>query len=621
MKIGNLDVTGIFVGDTEVYKAYLGDVIVYEKNVSVDAVKFTANAESTIGLAKLSTNQTLEYSTNKTTWTSMDTSTTINLASGDTVYVRGQLSGNNSSTDYTQFTMTGSIAASGSANYLWNKNNPKSTTLSYEYCGAHMFENCTALTTPPELPATTLTKSCYFYMFGECTGLTTATELPATTLASNCYSMMFNGCTSLTTAPELPATTLGNNCYQNMFKNCTSLTTAPELPATTLASNCYSMMFYRCTSLTTAPALPATTLVSSCYQAMFNGCTSLNYIKCLATTHASSYTSNWLTDVSSTGTFVKNPLMSSWTTGTSGIPTGWTVIDEPFMLKANTASTVGLASLASNQTLEYSTDGTTWTSMDTNTVINLESGDTVYVRGQLSGNNSSTDYTQFKMTGSIAASGSANYLWNKNNPKSTTLSYTNCGFNMFRNCTALTTPPALPATNLIQNCYYSMFFGCTSLTTAPELPATTLAQSCYRQMFYGCTSLTTAPEIPATTVSNLCCRQMFAGCTSLTNAPSELPATTLVDSCYSEMFAECNITTAPELPATTLTSNCYNKMFYNCQSLNYIKCLATDISATDCTANWVYNVSATGTFVKNSAMSSWTTGDSGIPSNWTVQNA
>ena len=29
----------------------------------------------------------------------------------------------------------------------------------------------------------------------------------------------------------------------------------------------------------------------------------------------------------STGTFVKNPNMASWTTGTSGIPTGWTVID------------------------------------------------------------------------------------------------------------------------------------------------------------------------------------------------------------------------------------------------------------------------------------------------------
>ena len=60
---------------------------------------------------------------------------------------------------------------------------------------------------------------------------------------------MFQDCTSLTTAPELPATTLGTSCYMNMFRGCTSLTTAPALPATTLANNCYAYMFSGCTSL------------------------------------------------------------------------------------------------------------------------------------------------------------------------------------------------------------------------------------------------------------------------------------------------------------------------------------------------------------------------------------
>ena len=39
------------------------------------------------------------------------------------------------------------------------------------------------------------------------------------------------------------------------------------------------------------------------------------------------------------------------------------------------------------------------------------------------------------------------------------------------------------------NCYCFMFRDCTSLTTAPALPATTLARSCYNYMFNGCTSL------------------------------------------------------------------------------------------------------------------------------------
>ena len=113
-----------------------------------------------------------------------------------------------------------------------------------------------------------------------------------------------------------------------MFYGCTNLTTAPELPATTLAGYCYDGMFRDCTSLTTAPELPATTLVDYCYQYMFYGCTSLNYIKCLATDiSATNCTLDWVNGVTSTGTFVKNANMSSWTTGVNGIPTNWTVQD------------------------------------------------------------------------------------------------------------------------------------------------------------------------------------------------------------------------------------------------------------------------------------------------------
>ena len=111
-----------------------------------------------------------------------------------------------------------------------------------------------------------------------------------------------------------------------MFYGCSSLTTAPNLPATTLASNCYYTMFRGCKNLTTAPELPATTLENNCYQNMFYGCKKLNYIKMLATDiSASNCLNNWVKDVSSTGTFVKNASMTSLPTGTSGIPSGWTV--------------------------------------------------------------------------------------------------------------------------------------------------------------------------------------------------------------------------------------------------------------------------------------------------------
>ena len=201
------------------------------------------------------------------------------------------------------------------------------TTLVYD-CYNAMFYGCTSLTTTPELPATTLVGNCYQYMFQNCSSLTVTPELPATTLASGCYSSMFDGCTSLTQAPELPATTLASSCYQSMFQNCSSLTTAPELPATTLASGCYSSMFKSCGSLTSAPELPATTLASNCYYWMFMNCYDLNYIKMLATDiSASSCLVNWVVGVSRTGTFVKHPNMTTLPNGFSGIPGGWTVVN------------------------------------------------------------------------------------------------------------------------------------------------------------------------------------------------------------------------------------------------------------------------------------------------------
>ena len=194
-----------------------------------------------------------------------------------------------------------------------------------------------------------------------------------------------------------------------------------------------------------------------------------------------------------------------------------------------------------------------------------------------------------------------------------------CYSNMFHDCMSLTTAPELPATTLATGCYISMFNGCTSLTTAPKLPATTLTEHCYETMFQGCTSLTITPKLPATTLAENCYSDMFEGCTNLTTAP-ELPATTLASQCYMRMFKYCtSLNTAPELPATTLTSKCYWGMFDNCQNLNYIKAMFTTTPSSSYTSNWVKDVAANGTFVKNSAATWNVTGNDGIPSGWTVQ--
>ena len=99
-----------------------------------------------------------------------------------------------------------------------------------------------------------------------------------------------------------------------------------------------------------------------------------------------------------------------------------------------------------------------------------------------------------------------------------------------------------------------------------------------------------------------------------------LPATTLTKYCYRYMFMHSMFDKAPILPATTLKDYCYANMFSGCTHLNYIKCLANDISATNCTSDWLYDVSATGTFIKD-VNTTWPSSDDGIPSNWTIQNA
>lgn len=244
--------------------------------------------------------KTVQYSKNKGSWETMDSETTISVVEGDEVQFRG------TNTNY--------------------DSNSISSTAQFNVCG-----NIMSLTDGNNFKtASTINSSAFKSLFGSCSNLISAgnLKLPIMTLASDCYKSMFYNCKDLTTAPELPATTLASGCYGYMFQLCSNLINGPkQLPAQTLVSSCYRSMFMGCTSLVTAPELLATgSLVSSCYANMFDGCTNLSYVKALFTSIVSTtYTQNWLRNVSSTGTFVKN-INAQWNvTGANGIPSDWTV--------------------------------------------------------------------------------------------------------------------------------------------------------------------------------------------------------------------------------------------------------------------------------------------------------
>jgi len=362
------------------------------------------------------------------------------------------------------------------------------------------------------------------------------------------------------------STRIGGTAQVKAYGNIMSLVDETGFAtATTLSSNyAFTSLFYQNTHLTDASGLllPATTMSAYCYRNMFNGCTSLTAAPTLP---ATTLAAGCYYDMFSNCTALKSA---------PELP-AQTLADHCYCLMFNGCTSLSAApELPAMALAEY------------------------------------CYYQMFKGCTSLTAAPAL---------PATTLAFS-CYNLMFRDCTSLMSAPALPATTLVNYCYTGMFYGCTSLTVVLTLSATTLSDHCYEQMFQGCTSLTAAPALPATTLADYCYFCMFQGCTALTSPPA-LPATTLTYHCYQQMFQGCTaLTSAPALPATTLTTCCYQQMFYGCTKLNALTCLATNISATTPTSSWLYGVAATGTFTTPSG-TSWTTGNSGIPSGWTRMNS
>ena len=270
-------------------------------------------------------------STDQQNWSSMGTTSftaiTATVPANGKLYLKATANAWSSDTaNTTQITTAQNCNVGGNImSLLYNDNFVSQTTLSTGNTFMYLFNNSTNIVSAKNLvlPATTLADSCYHSMFYGCSSLTTAPALPATTLTDSCYRSMFDKVTSLLTAPALPATTLAANCYRSMFYG-TAITQAPALPATTVYDSCYKYMFSHCESLTTTPTLPATNLAASCYERMFDGCTLLNKVITYAYNIASTNCLNrWLNGVAAQGQFF-NLGGATYTSGTSGIPSGWT---------------------------------------------------------------------------------------------------------------------------------------------------------------------------------------------------------------------------------------------------------------------------------------------------------
>ena len=277
-----MKMTSLTINGRTVSRLFINGREVALGSASSDALCFTAKAgQSMLRLSKSGSpdNINLQTSTDGKSWTPYNIGDVITLTNvGDKVYFKavGQNQSLASSPEnYHRFDFIGEFEASGNVNSLLEEDETVARTMSLEN-------------------------------------------------RQFCYFCLFSGA-ALTTAPELPATTLAYGCYAGMFKDCASLTQAPVLPAEYLADFCYYYMFENCTSLTEAPELLAYQLVYSCYAYMFQGCTSLNYVSVGFDNWVQFATDNWLPE--NTGTFVCPPTLIGNTPedqrSTSTVPLSW----------------------------------------------------------------------------------------------------------------------------------------------------------------------------------------------------------------------------------------------------------------------------------------------------------
>lgn len=309
----------------------------------------------------------------------------------------------------------------------------------------------------------------------------------------------------------------------------------------------------------------------------------------------------------------------------------------------------GLTFSMTNSTIQYSLDGTSWTSLPANTTSEaVNVGEKVYLKATGLTPNSSSGIGRFIINKKCNLGGTPmSLLFGDEVDKYSDLTGYNyalrqlfyscskvirvsddflpatklssgCYYGMFMECSSLTNAPKLAATKLGGTSYYYMFQNCTSLEYPPELPATTVGASEYRSMFQGCTALKVAPTLPATTLGSACYYDMFNGCKSLETTPL-MPSLNLTADCYGRMFMGCVSLKTAYLPAIKLAARCYSSIFNGCSSLSYIEAMFITEPSTSYTSSWVNGVSSTGSFVKNKEATWEVFGIDGIPNGWEVK--
>jgi len=584
IKLGGLDTSSFKVGGDDVDAIYLGNTLVYSGGSAPVTYKLVAQYSDTTeykvecnSSTKLTSGETKGHSTSYTAMTSAevgDCVTSIDTYAFYNCSVLANVTIPNSVTDV-------GIGAFQNCSGLTNVTIPSGVTL----INGSTFRGCNSLTSITIPDNVTSIGNSAFY---DCTKLKSLTIGSGVTTID---TSAFYRCSGLTSLNTNKVQTIGTTA----FAYCSGL---KSISLGSTLRTISGSAFANCTGLTSV-TIPSSVTTAGTY--VFANCSNLSAITFSSTSAPSWLSANFIGSGLSKLQRINIPSCSSYNSyyaklsGNSAYSTILYASNnacEPLWFKATASGTFKY----SGSTIQYSLNGgQSWTTLASNTnTPTVSAGQVIMWKNK----GTKTAVARFSSTANFTAGGNIMSLMSDSFATLKSISSASAFTQTFYGCTRLTSIKDLkmPAISLSPYCYANMFQGCTSLAEVPTdlLPATSLQQYCYYGMFQNCTSLTTVPNLPATTLQPYCYQAMFMACTK--------------------------ITTSPTLSAAKLTNYCYNIMFQGCTSLNTVRCYATNISATNCTTNWLNSVASSGTFYKKSSMTSWPRTTSGVPAAWTVQN-
>ena len=326
--------------------------------------------------------------------------------------------------------------------------------------------------------------------------------LPATSLTKGCYYMMFEGCSGLTKAPSLPAPTLTDWCYAEMFWDCIHLNRIVCLATDISAPYCTSGWVRNVSATGTFTMAEGMTVWTTGNDGIPSG-------------------SAWTKNATTAERLVPLTLEATKDRTTVTFKLDATAVTTPVECRINDGEWTEYTSeapikLNQGDMVHFRGENVSY-AFDAESIISCDKDS--YVYGNVMSLISKEDFATLSVLTEQYA------LWGLFKGNEHIVNHESKEL-------------LLPATVLSPFCYGAMFSGCKKLTKAPSLPSTKLTEGCYSRLFENCTSLKTAPALPATILESQCYYKMFRGCTKLTESPL-LPATELKHECYFEMFYGC----------------------------------------------------------------------------------